>query len=541
MLRIALKRLARSSWRCALLWAFGAALGCSGPDEVGLGQDPAAALRDEAGFIEIEPVNYALVADLGRVEMTSSGGRLWYAFQPADKNPEDKPLAILFNGGPGASTGILYGFNTAKRSFDPAWNGGGAVGPSPASFTAFANLLYVDARATGFSYGLTAGADDPAVRAGEFTVRNFNPFVDAADFARVLLRFLAAHPALRANEVIVVGESYGGIRASILLDMLLRHERYKDGSAGYEDAALASEIEAHLGEVMGAGMGDGPAEAAALQFSRQVLIQPRISSEPQEAAAGAMLEAPGSPLELIGNETGVLYVPCAEKPAPCDPYKNATVYLALVQRDLYDARLPAGSTLGELASIGPRFAALDTLSAALGVDPTTIAHLFATSRGGAYRTITEEPAVEPLSSAFGLLNPWDRYHLLEAYNLVLPAFSGDEAKALSIDRRSPRWGALFLSNLLSVRTFVTNAPNDIAIYTPAFAAALEAQSDEVLEASIDASPDGTSERPGRLRVRFQGGAERTVRFPRYDTSGHVVTLDQPVELAADIEAWLAEE
>lgn len=507
--------------------------GCSGGDAPGIALEPPHALRHEAGFIEIEPISYAIVGDAGRAEMTSSAARLWYAFQPADSDPTKKPLAILFNGGPGASTGILFAFNTARQSFDPVWNGGAEVGPGPASFTAFANLLYVDARATGFSYGLAKDADDTAVREAEFTVKNFNPFLDAADFARVLLRFLDHRPELRDNPVIVVGESYGGIRASILLDMLLRPDTYAAGSAGYEDPALASEIEAHTKGVAARGAGIGPDDAAARQFGRQVLIQPRISSDHQDIAASALLDADDSPLHGVASETGVPFVPCTAKPPPCNAYQNALKYLGAAGRDIYDARRPDGYTFARFADVAPRFSTLAPLSAALGFDPTSIDELFAESRVDAYRTITAEPIDEPLREAFGQLKPWDRYYLLEAYDLVLDAFSGSEAEALNIHRRSPRWGALFLQNLLSVRTFITNATNDIVIYTPALPSALAAYTDLVEASSVDAS--------GRLLVRYVGGAERAARFPSYEASGHVVTLDQPVELADDIRSWLDEE
>src|SRR6185295_17616128 len=109
---------------------------------------------------------------------------LWYAFQPADAAPDERPLAILWNGGPGAATGILFGYGTARASLDPAVNGGAAVGLDPSSWTRFANLLYVDARGTGFSYGLADGMDDEARRAAEFDVRNFNPLLDARSRAR---------------------------------------------------------------------------------------------------------------------------------------------------------------------------------------------------------------------------------------------------------------------------------------------------------------------------------------------------------------------
>lgn len=521
------------------LAALALGLGCASADEPPRPGDPEP-LRDEAGFVELEPVTYAITGELGRAEMTSGAARLFYAFQPADSEPETKPLAILFNGGPGAATGILFGFNTSKRSFDPAWNGGAVVGESPSSFSKFANLLYVDARATGFSYGLVAGASDPAAREAELSVRNFNPFIDAADFARVLLRFLARRPALRGAPVVVIGESYGGIRASILLDMLLRPERCADGSGGFEDAALAKEIGDHLAQIASA-RGVSPAEAARAQFGRQALIQPRLSTEHQDNAAGELLDAPSSPLFELGEEAGVVFAPCDKKPSPCVPYANARAFLDMIGRDIYNGQRQEGYTFARFAEIAPRFTALEPLSTALGFDPTSITELFADQRGDAFRTIAAEPAVEELAQTFGALNPWDRYHLLEAYELVYESFAGPDALSLGIARSSPRWGELFLSNVLSVRTFITNAPHDYVIHTPALPGALAAYDHIVDDAWVEEPPASPSERPGSLKIRFTGGEERTVRFPRYATSGHVVTMDQPLEIAEDLRAWLADE
>src|SRR5262245_14597516 len=120
-------------------------------------------MSDEAGFVEIEPVTYAIHHDGTRTEMTSGRARLFYAFQAADDRPEERPLAVIFNGGPGAATGILFGFSTARQTLDPARSGGALVGPNAASWTRFANLLYVDARGTGFSYGEVDGVEDDQV------------------------------------------------------------------------------------------------------------------------------------------------------------------------------------------------------------------------------------------------------------------------------------------------------------------------------------------------------------------------------------------
>ncbi|MFY0531917.1 S10 family serine carboxypeptidase-like protein [Nannocystis pusilla] len=149
---------------------------------------------------------------------------------------------LLFNGGPGVSTGLILAGNTAPQTLgddlEPV--------PSPAPWTALGHLLYIDARNTGFSQQSIADPSQMGLRSAELNSRNFNSYLDAADFARALLRFWGDHPALAGRRLVLVGESYGGIRASILLHMLLFPARYEQGPGRYRDPALAAAIAAHL-------------------------------------------------------------------------------------------------------------------------------------------------------------------------------------------------------------------------------------------------------------------------------------------------------
>ena len=88
------------------------------------------------------------------------------------------------------------------------------------------NLLWIDARATGFSYSLMDDPSDAGARNAEFDTHNFNTYIrwrrlhtsDPALFGRP--------PDLQDNEVVIVGESYGGTRATILMNLLLFHDEY---------------------------------------------------------------------------------------------------------------------------------------------------------------------------------------------------------------------------------------------------------------------------------------------------------------------------
>lgn len=502
---------------------------------------PKSNLVDEAGFVDIEPVDYALHADFGTRSFRSSAARLFYAFQPADESPEDKPIAVFWNGGPGATTEILLALGTGRSSLDPAWNGGSIVGPNPASFTAFANTLYIDARGAGFSYGLLDDPSDAAARASEFALRNHNPWLDAADFVRVLLRFFSTHPALERSRVAFVGESYGGTRASIVLHLLMHPDMYGDGSAPYEDKALANEIRTHL-EATGAaekGAAVDPARVAA-QFGTQVLLQPRLT-EHQATYTGILLEAPGSVMDDIALDTGVPFVRCSDKPPPCDAYRNALDYLDAVGRDMYDMQRPSGYMFGRFDDLADKIVLPDVLGKCLGVDPTRIEGLSAASRKGAFRVVhAANASPSPLDAALGALPSWDRYFLVEVFDLMNLPFRGPEAVALSVDIPDARWGDLFLDNLRHTRTLITAASRDMVIYSPAIAPALGLHTKRVASVMEESEEPANSPRPGRIRVDYADGETRYIRFPRYD-AGHVVTLDAPQEFAEDVEAFFRDE
>lgn len=520
------RRAARALVATALAAAL-AALGCGESEPSG--PLPPAAMLAEAGFIDVEPVTYTVRGGAAPVTMTSSRARLFYNFHPAGDGAEERPLMVIYSGGPGASTGILLGGNTAPRTLDAGRTGGARSAPNPVSWTAFAHLLYIDARGAGFSYGVAGGMDDAAARAAEFSVRNFNSFLDAADVVRATLRFLSAHPRLGGARVVLAGESYGGVRTEVALHLLHHPALYDEGAALFEDRALAAEIRAHFAAA---------GTTAASQFDRAVLLQARLSSPHQQAAAGAALEAEGSLIAAVAEETGVPFVACKEKLTLCTPFQNVLDYLDEAGRDIYDVRKPAGDAFARYAEIGARLEDPALLPEALGVALDDLEGLSAKARAGAYRLAEATPQAEPLSKKFGALLPYDRYFEMALFDLIGAPFSGNAAQALGIERQHARYGELFLEDLLSVRFFVTNAAFDAVIWTPGLPAALALYSDVVAAAQAKDGDIIVDYKPGAFGLA--GGASRSFRFATYDSSGHSVSLDQPDELAADIETWLAE-
>ena len=106
-------------------------------------------------------------------------------------HPEEKPLVLWLNGGPGCSS--LGGMFTELGPFvlDANLN----ITLNPYSFNRVANILFLEQPAgVGFSY--------PNVPANDETT--------AVDTVTALRNFLQAHPELDGRDFYVMGESYGG-------------------------------------------------------------------------------------------------------------------------------------------------------------------------------------------------------------------------------------------------------------------------------------------------------------------------------------------
>ncbi len=535
-------------------------------------------LVPEIGYLPIEPVTYTFTGASPELTMEASAARLWFGFVPADKTPEDKPVLVLFNGGPGAASEVLFGFNTVHQSFDEENNGGGAIGPAPSPWTAFANVLYVDARVTGFSYNLMDDPTDGAARQAEFTVRNFNVYLDAADFVRAIVRFLADHPVIRGNEVVLVGESYGGVRATAILDLLLDYAGHGDGAPLYQDDTLVDEIQTHLDIVFPdmAGQTFGPADVAR-QFRAQVLVQPLLLGTRQLTVTGTMHDAPGSVIFQIAQDTGTTFVPCSQQGGGCNPFSNALNFVELTAgRDRFAYPFAYNWLFDKIDSLAPKFSTLALATEFFEADPTAVEWLYAQERTQAYRAPGLAPYVPPAGveltfapqrpelrgphwalngppgpqevdgdypATFGGLPVYDTYYMSDNY-VVLDMFYSDIAAAYEVHPYVDNLSVSFLRNLAYVETFITNAAYDLVIWSPSLPPTLEQFTTHVTSATHDPGGPAGADRPGQVVVNYADGAfglgtgeSRTIRMPPY-ASSHTVTLNQPAEIAADLAEWL---
>jgi len=291
-------------------------------------------LLPEAGYSDVEQIQFALQRPGARLVYTSSRAEIFYNFHPAEQDPAGKPLFVFFNGGPGCPTceGLLS-TNTGPRSMHPQpW---GPTPPeastslNPDSWTSMGNLLYIDAPATGYSYNLhpTPRLFWPTlITSGLYDAQNFNPYIDAAQMVRVLLRFLSAHPAIRDNPVVLVGESYGGTRVTTMLNLLLNYHRYGDrGTDIYVDPQLALEVQRYLDQRYRKRKGwVYPPRVIAKQFGRQILIQPQLTGANQSEVTGDMYEEPNSPIDQLAWRKGKVFERCIDAPdAPCNKAEHA--------------------------------------------------------------------------------------------------------------------------------------------------------------------------------------------------------------------------
>ena len=220
----------------------------------------------ESGFIDLEENSYTL----NNRSAQSGKAKMWYDFQPAEKDPQTKPLFVLYNGGPGSASSLIFLYNTSKKTADQSFAGEG-VAENAYNWNQIGNLLYIDARQTGFSYGIVDDPSNSRSRSNYFSTANFNVFVDAADFIRVILRFLDNHPAIKSNPVILAGESYGGTRTTAVVNILTNVADYAQNNRVFYDGPLFEEIAQHFREIDPTITGMPSKEKVAEQFSGSLM------------------------------------------------------------------------------------------------------------------------------------------------------------------------------------------------------------------------------------------------------------------------------
>eukprot|EP01006_Ploeotia_vitrea_P013418 TRINITY_DN35136_c0_g1_i1.p1 TRINITY_DN35136_c0_g1~~TRINITY_DN35136_c0_g1_i1.p1 ORF type:complete len:460 (-),score=60.53 TRINITY_DN35136_c0_g1_i1:63-1442(-) len=131
----------------------------------------------------------------GYIEATP-GTFLFMWFVESQRSPENDPVCLWMNGGPGASS-VAYGFWSEMGPFK--LNKTGQIHDNPYSWNKVANMLYVEAPSgVGFSYSEN--------RAHYKT----NDSQTAIDNYHFLLNWFKVFKQFQKNDFYVTGESYGG-------------------------------------------------------------------------------------------------------------------------------------------------------------------------------------------------------------------------------------------------------------------------------------------------------------------------------------------
>lgn len=125
------------------------------------------------------------------VDKNGQDKNLFHWYVEATSEPENKPIVLWLNGGPGCSSlGGMWG-ELGPWVLDKNLN----ISLNPYAWNKVANVIFVEQPAgVGFSYPSS----------------ETNDFITSDDTYHALVVFFADHPELRGREFYIAGESYGG-------------------------------------------------------------------------------------------------------------------------------------------------------------------------------------------------------------------------------------------------------------------------------------------------------------------------------------------
>ncbi|XP_061375565.1 serine carboxypeptidase-like 31 [Gastrolobium bilobum] len=184
-------------------WGFGRKLGSvnNGDLVTNLPGQPPVDFQHYAGYVTVNGTN---------------GRALFYWFYEAMTKPEDKPLVLWLNGGPGCSS-VGYGATQEIGPFLVDTNGKG-LKLNNFSWNKEANMLFLESPVgVGFSYSNTTS--EYAQLGDDFTAN------DAYTF---LHNWFLKFPSYRTRTFYIAGESYAGKYVPELAELI--HDRNKDPS-----------------------------------------------------------------------------------------------------------------------------------------------------------------------------------------------------------------------------------------------------------------------------------------------------------------------
>ncbi|GAB4845110.1 Serine carboxypeptidase-like 42 [Ancistrocladus abbreviatus] len=162
---------------------------------------PKVSFRQFAGYIDVD---------------VKAGRSLFYYFVEAQHKPQQKPLTLWLNGGPGCSS-IGGGAFTELGPFYPRGDGR-ALRRNSNSWNKASNLLFVESPAgVGWSYSNMTS---------DYTTGDART---AKDMHVFLIRWLKKFPEYKTRDLFLTGESYAGHYIPQLAVLLLSHNEHSKG------------------------------------------------------------------------------------------------------------------------------------------------------------------------------------------------------------------------------------------------------------------------------------------------------------------------
>jgi hypothetical protein len=389
--------------------------------------------------------------------------------------------------------------------------------------------------ATGFSYPL-ANSDGTTPDLGIDMDR------DAGDFDRVLLRFLQRHPELLNNRIVIVGESYGWARATVMLDHLYNYASAASGTGGYTDLQLSDEETAYFSSAFGT-----PTPAAtdiAKKLGHQVLIEPGLAGEYQfrQLTVGKFI-----------NGKSVQF-PASNCMTPtCSSLIPGGVAQSGPACDIYDCDKPDGWSDNLEFTVTLNLADVSTLTVAVGANIKNIEWLKASQRTNAYGRARGDGTVVPaptMSVTFGAIGVNDNYFMLQNEWVEQGYLNGTDQAARTW--HTPGSGLIsataFATNLhAGVSTFISVAKSDLVVYSPEIPFGMnQLLADNptstlaglVTTVPYDPSFNTGLPRPGAMQLTYTApGDFKLITMPHAYASGHSVTMRASGDLLADVMQW----
>ena len=430
-----------------------------------------------------EPIGYTATAKwlvLRKKEKPSA--EIFSVSYVADGGDKTRPVAFVFNGGPGASSAYLHmGAVGPQRVAFPA--DGTLPGLPPqlvqneSSWLAFADLVFVDPVGTGFSRIIEpdkkgeSGKPEGAQQSGDGEKPDPNEYFgqkrDLESLCEFMARWLSEHDRW-SSPVFIAGESYGGYRVGRLVRML-----QEETGIGLNGAILISpalELTGLAGDdygvvqwvdllpTMAAGAafhgrsrafpeGTAPAEvfAGAEEFASgdyaTFLIRGASLGAPErERTLTRLADLVGLPLELVTRAEGRVSPIVFARELLRDQQKVVGYYdVSITSTDPFPDRPEHAAPDPTLAGIGPAYTAAVNrqLRSEIGVRTDREYRLLSLEVNEAWKEDTKRHFFAPPEGAtdsfrYGMaLNPHMRAFLTHGrYDMATPYYASDRLRNL---------------------------------------------------------------------------------------------------------------